>query len=103
MTVDEFENLLDSGILKIGQTVVSNEDPVLVGLNIIAKYFPHQCVVINAGKRKVISVKVKDLVQAGITETDAKILDRLGWYTDESENEEGESYRYLLIYINVPY
>lgn len=55
-------------------------DNVLIGLNLIAKYFDKNTTILKSSDYETIySVSVKDLINSGITEEDTEKLRKLNW------------------------
>lgn len=72
----KFEEIMEGDSL-----VVWEGDNGLIGLNIIAKYFPSKKTDILCGADHdiIYSVGVKELLDGGITEEDAKALRDINW------------------------
>ena len=82
MNAEEFKKIMDD------DTVSPNfpkEDNALIGLNIIAKYLPYSGV--QAAEHDIIyACDVEELVNAGLTEEDARRLRDINWMIDDDSD-----------------
>ena len=63
----------------------SGGNPVVQGLNLIAKYLPNSGIE-AAEHDEIWACSVEDIVNAGITEYDTRCLANWGWYIEEEES-----------------
>jgi hypothetical protein len=78
MTEERLKEIFESD-----DTVSWEGDNALLGLNIIAKYFPNKTVLQAAEHDVIYSVYTHEIVEACITEEDAIKLRSLNWMIDE--------------------
>ena len=76
MKLEEFQKIMDDDTI---ETIFpKNKDNALMGLKIIEKYLPESGIE-GAGHDIIYSVDVDKLIEAGITEEDAKKLKEINW------------------------
>lgn len=76
MERERFDEIIDADE---DSSIDYKENRVLLGLKIIAKYIPNNCVA-GADHDIIYSASVDELLEAGLTEDDAVELSNLGWH-----------------------
>lgn len=80
MNIKMFEGIFEEDDVSFSER--ENGDDVLKGLKILEKYFPNKMLLEGASHDIVYSKYVEQIVDAGITEDDARELLRLGWHIE---------------------
>lgn len=76
---EAFETLFKEEELDMSKYLKTKGDPTLMGLNLMAKYFPGTIVIGGADHDIIYGCDVDELLEAGITEEDTKLLIDYGW------------------------
>lgn len=84
MTEEELINIFEEDI-PYDPTMRPIVDTVFEGLKILHRYMPNKTLIQGADHDVIYSVSVSDMVEAGVTEADAKYLRLLNWVVCEGE------------------